>query len=735
MIAQVSIGPLTLSLPWLVPILGVSVAIPVVLHLLSSVRAPEVPFPTLRFLRVSMEKTARRRRVQHWFLLLMRTLLIALLLLAITQPLHKPKGEGIGFAGPHAAAVIIDNSLSMAAAEGARRRFDAARSIAKDILRSADKPEELVLLFTNGQASQVEPAVRHDLSEALRQIDAAQPGLGRAALRSTVESAAELLATSGLPNKVVYILSDMQGESFEALADAKLTDEDDDVPLLVVDCGRQGSGNLAVTEVEVRGAGQVVGAKVVIGARVINSSPEPRRAKVVLEVDGARQEHLTQNLLLTRRGTANSEQEVQFAFTFKRPGVHHGRVLIDAAADILPEDDAREFVLTVSDRIRALVIAGPGGSNDPTGPGYYALAALKVPSSISPIVTGLAEVTPERVGDNDVVVCCDVPRFDATLAEALRRFVVDGGTLIVFVGPNTDTDNLNRTLGESDPPLLPAVLGEPVGDPVRRRDASKLVRVDEEHPIFAGLYDAQAPYQTVLVYSYLAVAMRSSRPARTLAWLERDRPLLIEHTAGRGRGYLVTTSANTVWTNLPTRPVFLPMLVRMCLGSVAETGTTAYHEGAQVRLAVRGDQPTDIDVVLPGDASGRSATIRVRTRPGPEGNVGVFTETFVRGMYAWRAVDDGKQSGQFVVTGDGRESDLAPMGADDLVMSLPDQQVYVAGNLDELREAVRQAARGNPVWDYFLLFVLILATVEALFANRYRPAEAQTGGRLQSHAA
>ena len=48
--------------PWL--LLGLlAFAIPWVLHLLSAVRAPEVYFPTLRFLKISMEKTARRRRL------------------------------------------------------------------------------------------------------------------------------------------------------------------------------------------------------------------------------------------------------------------------------------------------------------------------------------------------------------------------------------------------------------------------------------------------------------------------------------------------------------------------------------------------------------------------------------------------------------------------------------------------------------------------------------------------
>src|ERR1035437_3631203 len=83
--------------------------IPWVLHLLSSVRAQEVFFPTLRFLKLSMEKTARRRRIQHWLLLAVRTLLLALLCLAVAQPITAAVGGWMGF-NKSAAVLVVDNS-------------------------------------------------------------------------------------------------------------------------------------------------------------------------------------------------------------------------------------------------------------------------------------------------------------------------------------------------------------------------------------------------------------------------------------------------------------------------------------------------------------------------------------------------------------------------------------------------------------------------------------------------
>ena len=54
-------GALTFSDPVL--LIGLLAAgIPVLLHLLNRVRSPVVPFSTLRFLRITAQKTARKRR-------------------------------------------------------------------------------------------------------------------------------------------------------------------------------------------------------------------------------------------------------------------------------------------------------------------------------------------------------------------------------------------------------------------------------------------------------------------------------------------------------------------------------------------------------------------------------------------------------------------------------------------------------------------------------------------------
>src|SRR3954467_4734411 len=65
----------------------VGALVPVVLHLLNRMNAPVMAFPTLRFLKITAHKTARRRQIQQYFLLLVRVVVFALVAMAVAGPL------------------------------------------------------------------------------------------------------------------------------------------------------------------------------------------------------------------------------------------------------------------------------------------------------------------------------------------------------------------------------------------------------------------------------------------------------------------------------------------------------------------------------------------------------------------------------------------------------------------------------------------------------------------------
>ena len=67
--------------PWALAGLAAA-AIPLLLHLRARHHPPAVTFPAVRYVQEATRRSERRLRLRHWLLLVVRTLLVAALVLA-----------------------------------------------------------------------------------------------------------------------------------------------------------------------------------------------------------------------------------------------------------------------------------------------------------------------------------------------------------------------------------------------------------------------------------------------------------------------------------------------------------------------------------------------------------------------------------------------------------------------------------------------------------------------------
>ncbi|MFQ6049188.1 MAG: hypothetical protein ACE5K7_07480, partial [Phycisphaerae bacterium] len=314
------------------------------------------------------------------------------------------------------------------------------------------------------------------------------------------------------------------------------------------------------------------------------------------------------------------------------------------AGDALPADNSRHFAIFVRERVSVLVVSGPASGLAGNDAGYYVRAAL---AAAGPVVRCGAidaeQLDAGQVDRVDAIVLCNVPAVDAVGASALRALTVRGGSAVIFVGPDVQAKAWNALLGPSGggEAWLPARLAGPTGP--AGEAGGVLQRVADDHDLFAGLYEGQGQYRSVLVYRYFRVEPWDDCPGRPIAWLADGRALLIEkqypcRAAEAGGVLLCTTTADAGWTNLPTRPVFAPLLLRAVLWPARRhLACASYLEGSRVRLRLSGRGGPPLEVQIPPDARGRSATLRVQ--PARSGGVAeyVFDETFQPGAYHWRA--------------------------------------------------------------------------------------------------
>src|SRR2546430_6633003 len=122
-------------------------AIPALLHLLERRVPPEAEFPPLRYLSEAERQNARRLKLRHLLLLLLRTALIVLLVLAAARPLFPTRASGGALPEPTAPPAVLHNSPPSGLGVGGRPPLQRPKARARGALgrAAASRPPSLGL--------------------------------------------------------------------------------------------------------------------------------------------------------------------------------------------------------------------------------------------------------------------------------------------------------------------------------------------------------------------------------------------------------------------------------------------------------------------------------------------------------------------------------------------------------------------------------------------------------------
>ena len=181
-------------------------AIPALLHLRQRRTPPVLDFPAIRYLAEAERRTARRLRLRHLLLLVLRTLLVTSVVMAAARPQVRGWGRATGHE-PTAAVIVLDNSLSSGVVVDGRRVLDRLAAAAHTVLARAGSGDRLWLLLADGVVRRGTPA------ELDRAIDGARPEAGRLDLSEAVRRAVAVTGSATLPGHDVYVISDGQASA------------------------------------------------------------------------------------------------------------------------------------------------------------------------------------------------------------------------------------------------------------------------------------------------------------------------------------------------------------------------------------------------------------------------------------------------------------------------------------------------------------------------------------------
>ncbi|WP_448191438.1 DUF4159 domain-containing protein [Azospirillum sp. sgz301742] len=557
---MLGLGSFAFATPW---VLAALVVLPVLWWLLRvTPPAPRlVRFPAIRLLRdlVAREETPART---PWWLLLLRLIIAALVIFALSGPLLNPRAALPG-GGP--LMLVVDNGWASA------RDWPSRRRAMEEVVGQADRQSRPVIVLATAPpaagdkiaASAALPPV-----EARRLIQALEPNPWPTDRAAALEAVKGLRVTGSLHS--VWLADGVGDPNARNLAAAlqrlgSVEVLDDSVarpPHLLLPPAPEGTA--LVTRI----------------VRADASRPEP----VTVRLGAGDGRLLTRETVAFEAGQKTRDLRLEVPVELRN----------EAASLRIENETTAGATVLLDERWRrrpvGLVSGRPDGENQPLlSDLHYLNRALEPYNEVR-----RGEIRDLLKRELAILILSDVGALSGEEAQAVEAWVKKGGLLVRFAGPR---------LAQNADQLVPVRLrlgDRTLGGALSWSEPARLQPFGEKSPFF-GL---KIP-DDVLVQRQVLAEPSVDLADRTWARLADGTPLVTAERRGAGWVVLVHTTASPDWSNLSLSGLFVEMLRRMAGLSEGVAGTN--QAGTLEPLAVldgygRLTAPPPTAFPMPGDA-------------------------------------------------------------------------------------------------------------------------------------
>jgi hypothetical protein len=302
--------------------------------------------------------------------------------------------------------------------------------------------------------------------------------------------------------------------------------------------------------------------------------------------------------------------------------------------------------------------------------------------------------------------------------QRLHQFVNAGGGLLLFAGNHVHAKPYNTMFYRSDTLLLPVALGEPVQQP--EEQPQTIARIDPAHEALRLFASEPTLLQRSRFYRYLAlVALDTVPQAKTLLTLDNGAPLLVEHGVGRGRVMMFTSTADRDWSDLPTRPVYVP-LIHGLVSYLSNLSAASQRPNAilPAPVTLRGQSEDDGASLTIQTADGHERLLRYAAEGDPDNPnvVAHFSAYTVPGIYQISGPQD--RQDLLAVNATRAESNLTKLDNSALEARLQPLPLWVEEEATFGQTDRNPATPSKELASFFLLAVVGLLAIENVYANR-----------------
>ena len=708
-------------------------SIPVIIHLLHRQRTQPVQWGAMQFLKTSPLQMKRKKKVDHWLLMLIRILAVGVLafLLArprVTQSKFVPKGLADS---PVDVAVVLDHSLSTGRSSAGQTVFDRGVAVTDKMLEQL-KPSDtfsVVLAEHIARPLNLQPIKKSDTSginQVREHLAQEKQGMTDCSIPEAISAARRVLAAGRNSGKLILVVSDQQRANWHIKDDAlwraalgeraQNTAHDLSIHALPIEPDADMS-NVSVSAIVVQPTIIGVNRPIQINATITNTGTRSMAGMNARLIVNGKELDTKPVASLAPKTSATLRFDLEGGLT--QAGSNWVKVAVNAI-DGLQADNEAVAAINVLQRIPVLVIDGQLSDAGTFKESQFLQAALQPQdtSLVQAKVMSVGQAAAAHLDDYTVVVINDVPMLPQSLRDRLAEYARTGHGLWFILGPRTQRPLIEKQLASNN------LLNVAVRDVVSVPDNPSGVEVkDPTNPMVRVIAGNERNALTgTMTRKWWALRPADDGTHVVLAAGNGD-PLVMERAFGANGG-IVTVWASSVdgsWNNWNLVPNFVP-LVQETIFHLSESQLHGLENhgieaGQPIEWAGPAQPPVQsVQITLP-DNSGV-------TRPAMFNNgrwLVTYPDTYLPGVYRLQFTPSGVAPVYYAVNIDHTELDPATLDADDI--NWLKNGNFLDPTLPTLAEGdlpivIRRESQTREVWAYLAGALLLGLLIETFLTYR-----------------
>lgn len=529
------IGAIGFLTPWLLLAL---VTLPILWIILRAV--PPAPvrriFPGVTLL-LGLKDEEQVSDRTPWWLLLLRMLAIAALIVGLAGPILNPRSDDIG-RGP----LLVAMDASWASAADWSNRI----TMVERILDDAQRTDRTVAILNLGDPQQV-------TFQSANEVRSTLAGLRPNAWEPIVNAQSLVTLLPDQSFDTLWLSDELARETRSEIAD--LFNEKGALRILA----SQGE-NIALAPARFEGGTTIVEAR---------RSVDGAARTVQVEVHGKDPSGAARILATAdidfESGAKTAIQDIALPAELRARVTHFAIADVRSAGAVSLSDDS----------LRRREVALIAGREDREGlellsPLHYLRQALEPNAEL--LEGSLLDILPAAP---DVVILADVAKLAPVEEVELTQWVEEGGLLVRFAGTRVAASEISRNEEDTLMPVRLRAGGRTVGGAMSWGTPKELAAFTEDSPFF-GL----EPRADVTVRSQVMAQPDPTLANRVIASLSDGTPLVTRKPLGDGQVVLFHVTANAEWSSLPLSGLFVSMLDRLAISSLAGTPQAGDLDGS-----------------------------------------------------------------------------------------------------------------------------------------------------------